>query len=134
MSNGMDDLFAQAPHNGTRTSREAADSVSWQVNRLELLVLRGLIGLGDATREELEELEENLGLTGNCVRPRIWSLMTQKGTPGYVEVVKDANDKPVTRMTKGGRRADVLRATKRGFDAAAAANGGYANEVKGKAA
>lgn len=131
MSNGMDDLFAQAPHNGTRNSRLAADSMAWQVNRLELLVLRGLIGLGDATREELED---TLGLTGNCVRPRIWSLMTQKGKTPYVEVIKDANDKPVTRMTRGGRRADVLRATQWGFEAAAAANDGLSNAVKGKAA
>jgi hypothetical protein len=111
----------EAPHNGTETSREAAESLDGQCNRLELMVLRGIIGLGDATRDELEEM---LGLTGNCVRPRCWSLIGK----GYIRKVDGA-----TRPTRSGRKAEVLTATPKGFDAAARANDGYAN-VTGNAA
>lgn len=97
------------PHNGTVTSIAAADSIAGQLGRLELLVLRGVIGMGDATTEELEEA---LGLPGNTVRPRIWALR-QKG------FVKDLVG---TRTTKSGRQAQVHTATPEGFEAALQAN------------
>ena len=93
------------PHNGTATSIAAADAIADQLGRLELLVLRGVIGLGTATTEELEE---SLMLPGNTVRPRIWSLRKK----GFVR------DMDGTRTTKSGRQAQVHTATPAGLDAA----------------
>ena len=93
------------PHNGTPTSIAAADAIADQLGRLELLVLRGVIGLGTATTEELEE---SLMLPGNTVRPRIWSLRKK----GFVR------DMDGTRTTKSGRQAQVHTATPAGLDAA----------------
>lgn len=117
-----------APHNGTETSKAAAESLSGSgtLQRLELLVLRGVIGLGSATREELEVI---LGLSGNCVRPRCASLLEK----GLVMEQLDGSGAKATRPTASGRNAHVLVVTKKGFDAAAEANGGWAN-VRGQAA
>lgn len=116
------------PHNGTETSKAAAESLagSGTLQRLELLVLRGIIGLGSATREELEMV---LGLSGNCVRPRCASLLEK----GLVMEQLDGSGAKATRPTASGRNAHILVVTEKGFDAAAAANGGWAN-VREKAA
>lgn len=100
------------PHNGTETSIAAADAIAGEMGRLELLVLRCVIGLANATTEEIEEA---LSLSGNTVRPRIWTLR-QKG------FVRDIEG---TRRTKSGRQAQVHCATPEGLAAALEANAGH---------
>ena len=99
------------PHNNTATSIAAADAIAGDMGRLELLVLRCVIGLGNATTEELEEA---LSLPGNTVRPRIWTLRQK----GFVRELEG------TRSTKSGRQAQVHVATPEGLEAALEANEG----------
>lgn len=109
-------LESPAPHNNTATSIAAAESVAGQLQRLELLVLRAVIGSNGATSEELEDMLSPT-MTGNSIRPRIVALREK----GYVRELL------VTRATRSGRQAAVHVATPAGFEAAAQANGGYAN-------
>lgn len=95
----------RAPHNGTPTSIAAAESIAGHLGRLELLVLRGIIGLNGATSEELEGA---LQLNGNTIRPRVVTLREK----GYVK------DLDGTRTTRSGRQAAVHVATPEGFEAA----------------
>ena len=104
----------RAPHNGTPTSIAAAESIAGHLGRLELLVLRGIIGLNGATSEELEGA---LQLNGNTIRPRVVTLREK----GYVK------DLDGTRTTRSGRQAAVHVATPLGFTAATKANEGYAD-------
>lgn len=109
-------LESPAPHNGTATSIAAAESLHGQLQRLELLVLRAVIGTNGATSEELEDMLSPT-MTGNSIRPRIVTLREK----GYIR------DLATTRTTRSGRQAAVHVATASGFEAAAQANGGYAN-------
>lgn len=87
-------------HNGTATSREAAESIVPHVNGQQQQILAELRQLGQhgATREELQIAT---GLDGNALRPRCLELRA-KG------LIVESSE---TRLTKSGRRAFVLKAT-----------------------
>ena len=93
---GFTDL--SAPHNGTPTSRAAAEEIrpaseTLRQTVLEAICLRERYG---ATREELEAMT---GLNGNTIRPRVAELLEQ----GLVVLPEGR-----TRKTKAGRQAAVL--------------------------
>lgn len=104
----------RAPHNGTPTSIAAAESIVGHLGRMELLVLRCIIGLNGCTSEEIESATQ---LNGNTIRPRVVTLREK----GYVK------DLDGTRTTRSGRQAAVHVATALGFEAAAKANEGLSN-------
>lgn len=97
------DLFA--PHNGTRTSRAAAESVDigdvkTQRRRIMLFVLEQ----GDATRDEIEAA---LDIAGDAVRPRCVRLQED----GWLEPKGK-----VERLTRKGRRAQVYQPTRKALE------------------
>lgn len=79
------------------TSRLAAASVGEHLARLEAMVLDAIKSAGEdgMTRDEIETAT---GLAGNCVRPRVWSLMKR----GLVRTNGQR------RKTTSGRHAEVL--------------------------
>lgn len=86
------------PHNGTRTSMEAAASIqhkapSWRERIFNYIQSRGGSG---ATRDEIER---KLGISGNTVRPRITELL---------DAHRIRESKTTTRPTRSGRQAFVL--------------------------
>lgn len=85
------------PHNGTPTSKAAAEAKGNAATEREL-VYRALAQAVEATREELETLTR---LSGNSLRPRIYELVKA----GRVE------ETGATRPTTSGRRAAILRVT-----------------------
>lgn len=91
----------RATHNGTRTSRLAADSIVKNAATLRLKVLQALLsaGQGGLTREELEEVT---GMGGNTLRPRVRELVLAKQIRELPE--------PMTRRTHSGREAAILTA------------------------
>lgn len=95
---GFSDLAA--PHNGTPTSKAAAEEIKPSRDTLRQQVLEAiqLWERHGATREELEHLT---GLSGNTIRPRVVELVSAGA------VVEPAGR---TRKTKGGRQAQVLLA------------------------
>lgn len=88
-----------APHNGTRTSRDAAADAVPFVQKQRARVLAHLFACGEhgATAQEIESA---LGMSGNSVRPRLVELREH----GCAEFRGD------TRKTTSGRAALVWRA------------------------
>lgn len=90
------------PHNGTPTSREAAESMRDHVNRLRKVVL-------DAFREAgsrgltCDELEVITDLSHQCASPR----MIENARAGLIVEARDADGEPVRRRTRSGRAAQV---------------------------
>lgn len=90
-------LFMQtAPHNGTRTSVDAAHDIKPHVPKLRSDVLLVLVARG-AEGATAQEIEKATGLPGNTVRPRLVELR-ENGT------VRDSGRK---RSTDSGRLAVV---------------------------
>lgn len=88
--------MTDAPHSGSRTSRDAAADIKPHVARLRARVLAFIATRGSAgcTREEIER---GTGLAGNTVRPRVVELLEH----GAVRVSGHrANDR--------GRKVEVL--------------------------
>jgi hypothetical protein len=89
------------PHNGTPTSKAAAQEIRHTADNLRARVYEfiALCGENGATREECEI---GLEMPGSTVRPRVVELMKA----GKVREVPD-----VTRATESGRQAAILVAT-----------------------
>jgi DNA-binding MarR family transcriptional regulator len=105
-----DRAFARA--SDPETSKEAAASLDGKVTDLEMIALRGLIQLGEATpREVIEYLDED----GQRMTPRFRPLERK----GHIRATGEKKKNAAT-----GRRAMVYRATKRGIIAAAKREGG----------
>jgi hypothetical protein len=90
-----------APHNGTPTSKAAAESLSAESTyTIRETIYRFIASSGDgATREEIEEA---LGIGGNTVRPRVRELLAAFRLREYGE-----------RKTRSGRNAAVLTANRK---------------------
>lgn len=96
------DLFS--PHNGTRTSRAAAESVDiGDVRTQRRRIMLYLLEQGDATRDEIEAA---LDIAGDAVRPRCVKLQEDQ----WLEPTTD------TRETRKGRQAVVYRPTRKALD------------------
>jgi predicted ArsR family transcriptional regulator len=93
-------FMRDAPHNGTRTSRNAAAAVRSRLPVLEGRVLVYLAGcpLG-ATNDELEVA---LKISGNTLRPRVVELRARG-------LIRDTGS---TRKTRSGRSAIVWEITR----------------------
>lgn len=65
------------PHNGTVTSKRAAEATKPSAAAARLIVLEAIsaAGIHGLTREEIED---KTGLNGNTVRPRVWDLIKSK--------------------------------------------------------
>lgn len=93
-------LFMQsAPHNGTRTSVDAAHDIKPHAMTLRNRVLVFLAGRDGATAQEIETA---LGLGGSTVRPRLVELRE-------TGCVRDSGR---TRKTASGRSAVVWECTR----------------------
>ncbi len=67
------------PHNGTVTSKRAAERIKPSAAAARLIVYEAIsrAGIHGLTREEIEDVT---GLPGNTVRPRVYDLMDPKKT------------------------------------------------------
>jgi hypothetical protein len=86
----------EAPHNGTATSVEAAESVEPVRGSLQWRVWRYVNGR-DLDGATAQEIERGLGLSGNTVRPRLRELEA-------MQLIQKTNR---TRETASGRKATV---------------------------
>jgi hypothetical protein len=102
---GDDDLGLFAvpkppPHNHTRTSIAASDSMRGKADRqreaVYALIHSKPLGI---TREEIQE---SLGLDGNSVRPRVWELLGNGGHPARIRETGEV------RRGRSGRWMEVL--------------------------
>jgi hypothetical protein len=92
-----------APHNGTDTSREAAESLSeGALGRLEQKVY-GLIKRAGGTGMTCDEVEAASGLTHQTCSARVNGLAKKVA----IGVKLDADDEPMRRKTRSGRAAQV---------------------------
>lgn len=106
------------PHNGTETSREAAETMVDAAQADRWRVLRYVVSLGDrgATREEIELA---LNMTGNSVRPRVWECIHEKEVRRHFGVSTPLLAEPGhRRLTLSGSKAMVLLATLEGIQMA----------------
>lgn len=85
----------QAPHNGTPTSVEAAESVEPVKGTMQWSVWRYVNNRSDGATAQ--EIERGLGLTGNTVRPRLREL----------EAMHLVRKTDRTRETDSGRKAVI---------------------------
>jgi predicted transcriptional regulator len=92
------DLLSWVPHNGTDTSRDAAESMRPHVSFIEWQVISRIKAVGDAT---CDEIEENLCLSHQTASARLKGL-ADKG------LIKDSGAR---RPTRSGRAARVYVAT-----------------------
>lgn len=85
------------PHNGSPTSRDAAESMPPAAQPLRDLIYRYLCAraYAGATRQEIES---DLMISGNTVRPRVRELIQQR-------LISESGE---TRRTPSGRKAAVL--------------------------
>ena len=98
--NPLPQLWTDAPHNGTDTSRDAAHAIRKHLPAIESRVLVHLSGMANgATNDELEVV---LGLIGSTVRPRIVELRDRG-------LVRDSGKR---RPTRTGRNAIVWEVVK----------------------
>lgn len=89
--------FDTAPHNGTPTSRAAAESIEPHLGRLQSLVLAYIARHPDGVTDE--EIARDLDLNPSCARPRRIELL-RKG------LIRDTGR---TRPTSSGRAAAIWR-------------------------
>jgi len=94
-------MFALPPHNGTLTSKAAAQEIKPSADTLRQRVYEyvALCGENGATREEVEIALE---MSGSTVRPRVVELLNA----GRIREVPET-----TRATEAGRQARILVAT-----------------------
>jgi hypothetical protein len=94
------DVEPAPPHNHTRTSIAAADSVRGKADRQREDVYACIVAHPRGiTREEIQDA---LGLDGNSVRPRVWELLGNNGHPARIRETGE------TRKGRSGRHAEVL--------------------------
>lgn len=93
--------YIGVPHNGTETSRAAAESVAPVVNAMNVAVFLVIARENGATDQECQE---QLGMDGNSQRPRRYSLEK-------AELVEPSGE---YRPTRTGRKARVYCATQLG--------------------
>jgi hypothetical protein len=108
-------LAPSAPHNGTETSREAAESVVDTAEADRWRVLRFVASRGDygATRQEIEAA---LSIGGDSVRPRVWECVEVEQVRRHFGVNEPLLTAPGhKRKTASGRSAFVLLATLAGI-------------------
>lgn len=108
-------LEPSAPHNGTDTSREAAESVVDTAEADRWRVLRFVASRGDygATRQEIEAA---LSIGGDSVRPRVWECVEVEQVRRHFGVNEPLLTAPGhKRKTASGRSAFVLLATLAGI-------------------
>ena len=91
-------------HNGTDTSREAADSIKPVLGALQNKVLDAFMAAGPMglTTEECEQI---LGLKHQTCSPRIYEL--SKCQPPYLVLGQDEEHQIIKRPTTSGRKAKV---------------------------
>jgi DNA-binding IclR family transcriptional regulator len=89
----------QPPHNGTATSRAAANEIEPFAGRLRADVLIFLRSRGEEGATA-DEIEQSSGIAGNTIRPRLIELKRL----GLVQQTS------ATRPTRSGRKAVVWRA------------------------
>lgn len=85
-----------APHNGTQTSREAAQSIEHTITDSEMVILRHLRSLGQDGATD-DEMERALGMPHQTVSARRNGLASR-------DMVLDSGER---RLTRSGRRAIV---------------------------
>ncbi len=88
-----------APHNGTATSIAAAESIAASADTLRDCIHAYIAGRGDGATAD--EIERDLAIAGNTVRPRLIEL--RRGERVF--------DSFTTRPTRSGRKAIVWLAT-----------------------
>jgi hypothetical protein len=93
------------PHNGSPTSREAAESVRDHVSRLRAAVLDAIRSAGERGMTT-DEVEVATGLIHQCASPRLIEIRRM----GLIAEARDATGEVVKRPTRTGRRAVVYRA------------------------
>ena len=94
---------ATAPHNGTETSREAAESILPKVNSMCRQVYDCIASMpGGLTCEQVEQI---LSMKHQTVSARIRDLSTCQ--PPLIVVGKDENHEVIRRATASGRTARV---------------------------
>lgn len=103
------------PHNGTTTSRAAADGARGHAHADRVRILAYLVAQGDhgATREEIEAA---LTMNGNTVRPRVAELLREERIWHRFGQEEPLLTEPGnTRPTRSGDPASVLVATLAGI-------------------
>jgi RecA/RadA recombinase len=96
-------LHATAPHNGTGTSRDAAESIKPQVNRLCSMVLKAIKEMpGGLTCQEVEDI---LGFGSGTATARINELANCQ--PPLITKGMDPDGKIIRRPNRSGRTAYV---------------------------
>ena len=94
------ELNFDTPHNGTATSRAAAENQKPSKVKADRAAILAYVKSRDgATRDQIEV---GLGMAGNTVRPRVWELIGY----GHLEVTTEK------RPTRAGSPAFVLRVKK----------------------
>ena len=97
-----------APHNGTETSIEAAESIKPNVNAMARQVLDCIRSMpGGLTCEQVEQI---LGMKHQTASARIRDLASCQ--PPFIVVGVDQNHKVIRRPTSSGRTARVYFAAK----------------------
>lgn len=94
----MDDSLFSAPHNGTPTSKAAAESVSPTTAKTVRNAIYAYIELRGDTGATREEIENHMGIDGNTIRPRVVELINEGRVIGT----------DMQRKTSNGRNAEVL--------------------------
>jgi len=108
MSNSLSDFgpmfnYATSPHNGTATSRDAAESIKPQVNRLCSEVLRCIRNSPNGMT--CDEAEVALGMPHQTCSARFRALA--KSEPPFIVKKQGLNGNDLKRDTRTGRGAFV---------------------------
>lgn len=91
------ELFS-APHNGTPTSKAAAESVSPTTAKTVRNAIYAYLELRGDTGATREEIENHMGIDGNTIRPLVVELINEGRVIGT----------DMQRKTSNGRNAEVL--------------------------
>lgn len=100
--------MSRAPHNGTPTSKAAAEAIAPTAATLRAKVLAFIRECGERGATD-EEIQNALDMVGNTERPRRGELSAAM-LIGQVWVTSDGTAAPLTRKTRSGRQAVVWRA------------------------
>ena len=92
-----------APHNGTETSRDAAESIKPHVNAMAAKVLKCISQMPQGLT--CEQVEQILGMKHQTASARIRDLATCE--PPLIVIGVDEDHKIIRRKTSGGRTARV---------------------------
>ena len=96
-----------APHNGTETSIDAAESIKPMANAMALQVLRSIQASTDGLT--CDQVEVLLLMKHQTASARIRDLATCE--PPFIRIKVGPDGKPVRRKTRSGRTARVYEAT-----------------------